>query len=345
MSAAIDSVRATLPSISVVICCHNSAGRLPETLLHLAAQQATPDLTWEILIVDNASNDDTVTVAQRFASVHSCLSIRVIEELQLGQTYARVRGVAEARGDVILFVDDDNWLGGNYVTTVAEMMAAHPQMSGLGGASTAVFDGTPPGWITRHQRWFAVSGPPQDADPLVEVGFIWGAGSAFRKRTLEQVAQCGFRVPGRQGTALQAGDDSELCSLIQLCGGRLYYCSLLQFQHYLPARRLTWNYLRRLHHGSGEVSVLLDVYRIDYPGTRWPRWLLRSWYAQVCNAWLQILRHPLLSWRSTRNLLEGDDRVLRIETYRGRLAALKRYRREYKRFVSTPPAPLANCPQ
>jgi hypothetical protein len=126
-----------------------------------------------------------------------------------------------------------------------------------------------------------------------------------------------------------------------LSGGRLFSYSALHFQHYLPSGRLTWNYLRRLHHSSGEVSVLLDVYRFAGRQTRWPRWLLYSWYAQIFNAWLQILKHPVLSWRSTRSQLDGDDRVLQIDVYMGRLAALKRHRREYRRIVSSPPIPLA----
>jgi GT2 family glycosyltransferase len=43
--------------VSVVVCCHNSASRLPTTLHHLAAQEVPRDLGWEVIVVDNASTD------------------------------------------------------------------------------------------------------------------------------------------------------------------------------------------------------------------------------------------------------------------------------------------------
>ena len=50
----------TNPAISVVICCHNSAAVLPPTLMHLAAQIVDPSVQWEVVVIDNASTDDTV---------------------------------------------------------------------------------------------------------------------------------------------------------------------------------------------------------------------------------------------------------------------------------------------
>ncbi len=50
--------------VSVVVCCYNSAPRLPETLMHLFAQIVNPDIKWEIIIINNASTDDTLEVAQ-----------------------------------------------------------------------------------------------------------------------------------------------------------------------------------------------------------------------------------------------------------------------------------------
>ena len=337
----------SLPSISVVICCHNSAARLPETLRHLAEQQAPAELAWEILLVDNASTDETVSVAERFASSRPDLSIRVTSELKLGQTYARLRGVEEASGEVILFADDDNWLAPDYLAILGETMRRRPEIAALGGMSTAVFEQEPPEWMSRHHRWYAVSGPPQGGEELAEVEFLWGAGTAFRRQILERIRKSAFRVPGRQGTGLGAGDDDELCCLIRLCGARLFRHPALRFQHYLPARRIKWDYLRRLHYSAGEVSVLLDTYRLNNSCmlAPWPAWLFRSWHAQVCNAYWRLVRHPVLLWSAARNLLEGDDRVLRLETYRGRLAALKQHHNNYRQMLSAAPVQLLNQPQ
>ncbi|MGF2076073.1 glycosyltransferase, partial [Enterococcus casseliflavus] len=51
--------------VSVVVCSHNGADRLPGTLAHLASQRVTRDLLWEVIVIDNASTDDTAGVARR----------------------------------------------------------------------------------------------------------------------------------------------------------------------------------------------------------------------------------------------------------------------------------------
>jgi glycosyltransferase involved in cell wall biosynthesis len=326
------------PLISVVICCHNSAKRLPETLLHLSRQKVPRELMWEIVVVDNASTDETVAAARRFADQHPGLQVRIVRELELGQTFARLRGLREMRGKIVLFVDDDNWLDPEYVAMVGDAFLAHPEISALGGMSTAVYEQNPPAWMSRHQRWYAVSGVPESSDELNEVEFLWGAGTAFRRAALEDVVSKPLRITGRRGTALQAGDDNELCCRLRARGERLFCHSGLRFRHFLPQQRVQWNYLRRLHRAAGEISVLLDAYRFssatsDNRSRPTPQWLLRSWHAQVMNVWLQLLRHPVVLWRSSRSAMENDDTVLRVESYQGRLAALRRHRGDYRRIV------------
>jgi len=319
-------------SVSVVICCYNGAKRLPETLRHLTEQKVPPEVTWEIVLVDNASTDETVQATQRFAETHPNLPIRIVSEERPGQTYARLRGLKEARGRIILYVDDDNWLHPDYVGLVAQTMEERPEIVALGGMSTAVYEQEPPDWMCRHQRWYAVSGPPRETDQLAEVDFLWGAGTAFRRASLERIVNDPFLLPGRKGTALPAGDDHELCCRLQSRGEKLFCHPGLRFEHYLPARRVQWGYLRRMCYAEGEVSVMLDMYRLSSSNAkhRWPVWLLRSWLAQVCNVYWQVLKHPIRLWRARRDLMEGDDLVLRIETYRGRLSALMRHRRDYR---------------
>jgi glycosyltransferase involved in cell wall biosynthesis len=327
-----------LPPISVVICCHNSAARLPETLRHLALQRIPPGLSWEILVIDNGSTDNTSSVIDAFASEHPDLRVRVVGEPRLGQAVARQRGIVEAANEIILFVDDDNWLAAEYVAVVAETMERHPEIGGLGGMSLARCEGPEPEWLSKYQGWYAVTGNSEDAETLNEVNFLWTAGAAFRRRALDRANGLGLPllVAGRRGDTLDGGEDHELCHLVRLSGQRLYRHAGMKFDHYLPARRLTWAYLRRLLYASGTVSVKLDAYRHGYSRQRsmWPGWMLRSWSAQFFNVCWRLLRHPIILWRSKRQLLEGDDRVLQMEAYRGRLAALWSCRRMYRKMVN-----------
>ncbi len=66
-------------SVSVVLCCHNSVERLQPTLTHLAAVQVPPGMSWEVLVVDNASTDDTAArAAELWAQVGAPAPLRVL---------------------------------------------------------------------------------------------------------------------------------------------------------------------------------------------------------------------------------------------------------------------------
>lgn len=51
--------------VSIVICCYNSASRLPETLQHIAEQEVAANISWEVIVVDNASTDNTQEIAKK----------------------------------------------------------------------------------------------------------------------------------------------------------------------------------------------------------------------------------------------------------------------------------------
>jgi glycosyltransferase involved in cell wall biosynthesis len=337
MSEALQRAVPTLPSISVVLCCHNSAERLPETIRHLSEQRIPSGLALEVLVIDNASTDNTPKLVEEFSVRYPQLSVRLVEEGRLGQGYARQRGISEAVYETILFVDDDNWLAPDYLAMLAETLRQHPEIAALGGTSSACCDGPEPSWLTRYQGWYALTGIPADRESLTEENFLWTAGAAFRRHELDRANGLGLPllVAGRRGDTLDGGEDHELCHLVRLAGGRLFRHSGMHFKHFLPARRLTWAYLRRLHYAAGLVSVKLDVYRNGYTrrSSTWPSWLLGSWSAQMANVCLKIICHPVLlsSWKRNR---EGQDQVLRLEVYRGRLDALWAHRRSYRKMIA-----------
>ena len=322
-------------SVSVVLCCHNSATRLPETLRHLAGQQVPSELVWEILLIDNASTDDTVALAGQFAAQHRNLAVRLVAEPKLGTAYARQRGIAEARHEAVLFVDDDNWLAPDYVAVVAETLKKHPEIDALGGMSTACFEGIEPDWLSRYQGWYAITGRSKNPVLLTEESFLWTAGAAFRHQALRRALSLGLPclVSGRRGGSLAAGEDHELCYLLRIAGGSLYRHSGLHFRHYLPKSRLTWEYLKRLHHGDGAVSVELDAYRLAIKRSIWPKWILHSWCAQLINVCFKILLCRFILRCAPSDALEGDERALQFELYRGRLEALWSHRGTYQQMI------------
>ena len=123
-----------MPSgVSVIICCYNSAERLPETLRHLSAQKVPEGLPWEVVLVDNASKDDTVATARRCWPASTPAELRVVVEPEAGLSHARLRGIRGARYDLISFLDDDNWAAADWIERVHALFSSRPDLGACGG--------------------------------------------------------------------------------------------------------------------------------------------------------------------------------------------------------------------
>src|SRR5690349_18587996 len=100
------------PRLSVVIPCYNSATTLGDQLTALAGQRTR--YSWEVLIADNGSRDDTVAVATAFRNRMPLLRI-VDASSRRGAAYARNAGARAACGAALLFCDADDVMGEGYL--------------------------------------------------------------------------------------------------------------------------------------------------------------------------------------------------------------------------------------
>src|SRR2546421_3885012 len=249
--------------VSIVLCCHNSAKRLPETLAHLAKQRVNSDTRWEVLVIDNASTDATSQVARQCWPKQGPAPLRVVAEPRTGQANARLRGLSEARYEFLSFIDDDNWVCEDWVRLVASVMMRRPEVGILGGSSSPVFETDRPAWFHNFQILYAISPETwQRGDFTDNPGVIWGAGITVRKCAWRSIQAhgCPQLMSGRIKNSLAAGEDNELCYQFRLAGWKLWYEPSLHFRHYLPAGRLRWDYARRLSFGSGQASAKLQPY-------------------------------------------------------------------------------------
>lgn len=114
------------PVLSVVVPCLNAGQVLGVQLAALCAQEM-PD-SWEVIIVDNGSSDDTKSVAESFRERLPALTV-VIESRQ-GRHYACNRGAEVARGHALVFVDADDEVQPGFLTAMAEALTEHAMVAG-----------------------------------------------------------------------------------------------------------------------------------------------------------------------------------------------------------------------
>lgn len=254
-----------LPEVSVIICCYNSAARLPQTLKHLATQVAPGDFHWEAILVNNASTDNTAACATEIWNTYSPANVtfRIVDEPRAGQMHARKRGVLEARAECLIFCDDDNWLNEHYVFLARKMMEKDELFGAGGGQNIPATDADAyPEWWEEYKDKYALGIPAGESGDVTRRGFVLGAGLVTRRSLFLPVND--ERYPsllnGRNGEVLTTGDDFEYCKRLMLWGYKLYYEKGMVLTHFIPTERLTLPYREKLMWGINEATKVLDEY-------------------------------------------------------------------------------------
>jgi glycosyltransferase involved in cell wall biosynthesis len=262
----VDNLETSPAGVSVVICCYNSAARLPETLRHLARQDLANSILWEVIVVvEEGSTDSTADVANRVWQEQGVpTTLRVLVEPIPGKSAKLELGFAKARYDTLVIVDDDNWLNPNYLSRACSLMLKHPEVGALGGKFTAAFEEDPPDWFPQFQNAFAI-GPQGDSsgDITDYKHHVAGAGMVVRKSAYEELKLRNFRFllsGGRKGKLLP-GEDLELCYALVLAGYRIWYDENLRLSHFMPKGRLTMDQLRNLLRSSQASWPITDCYQ------------------------------------------------------------------------------------
>lgn len=251
--------------LSVVICTHNPRSDYFGRTLDALKAQTLPGADWELLVIDNASKEP---VGQRFdLSWHP--GARIVREDKLGLTPARLRGIAEAQGELLVFVDDDNVLDADFLETAQRIALERPYLGSWSGQCRPGFEQEPPEWTRRY--WGNLVIRQFDADkwsnlPRLAETMPCGAGLCVRRdvaRHYLALNQAGKRSVqlDRTGTSLMSGGDNDLAACACDLGLAVGLMSALKLTHLISPGRLTEDYLTRLADGIAYSSVLLDAER------------------------------------------------------------------------------------
>lgn len=251
--------------VSVIMCCYNSEARLQETLTHLARQNVPQDIFWEILVVDNASTDYTGSLAQEIwrQLMPASSILRIIQELRPGQQFARIRGAQEARYEILVFCDDDNWLDPHYISQSEKTMWQNVRIAAAGGQNLPETNAENyPVWFESYRDKYALGIPASRSGYATQRGFVLGAGMVTRRSLFLEMYQEKYPslLKGRKGESLSTGDDFEYCKRLLLRGWQLYYEENLKLTHFIPKERLTIEYRDNLMKGIEEAGFVLNEY-------------------------------------------------------------------------------------
>ncbi|HET7371375.1 MAG TPA: glycosyltransferase family A protein, partial [Gammaproteobacteria bacterium] len=194
-------------SISVVITTYNRAAMLDDALASVAASHADDRRTVEVLVIDNNSADNTAEVVAARQPEFPFPLFYFMEPRQ-GLSYARNRGISEAEGKYLVFMDDDQILDPQYLRTVP---VAFEESDAACVACRLIYrcDENAPEWFNEIGRVHGEQDFGESAMTLHhDQHTVLGGTMSFRRSDL--IAAGSFNVHlGRKGTQLLSGEDSE----------------------------------------------------------------------------------------------------------------------------------------
>lgn len=274
-----------LDGISIIICCFNSGWIIRRTLAAIKLQQLRPEIQWEVILVDNCCNDNTVVEAQT-EMLGSKVNFRIVEEKRAGLAYARRRGVNEVQYRYLIYCDDDNLLCPCYVQTMYDMFEKDEHIGAIGGKGIAEFCAEPEPYVLEHIGGYAVGSQARNTD----VSALWGAGLALRTdivRELYNTQTC--YLTGRKGNKLLSGDDTELVYSIVARGYHIKGTDEVSYTHVLAAGRLTRDYFEKMSEGFRLARPVLNVMRYVLNGESY-KLILKERYVYYRELLLNLIR-------------------------------------------------------
>lgn len=252
--------------ISVIICTYNRSSLLKDSMRSIIGQDF-PKGEYELVVVDNNSNDSTKEVVEGFASP-SPVRIKYVFEGRQGLSNARNTGVRNADGEIIVFTDDDieadvNWL------KEYDRAFKDPEVYSAGGPLRPVWLGKRPDWLTDEFLGFIAVSEFMEArkngnEFKDENDNPWGANMAFRRRVFEEFG--GFPEDlGRTGKLLLSNEEILLCRMIKRKGRRIVLAPGAVVHHKISKSRLNKRWFCRRFYWQGRSDAVLGRALKTYP--------------------------------------------------------------------------------
>lgn len=279
---------------TVAICTYNGEKRLPEVLDCLRSQINTENISWEILVIDNNSKDNTAQVVRDYQkNWPAAYPLKYHFETQQGAAFARKRAIKESQSDLIGFLDDDNLPEPTWVAEAYLFAEKHPNAGAYGSQIHGDFEVEPPENFDRIIPFLAIT--ERGSQPLLynpkQKLLPPSAGLVVRKEAWLANVPKRCILSGRVPGSMLTSEDLEVLAYIQQSGWEIWYNPAMELRHKIPRSRLEKDYLIPFFRGIGLSRYVTRMVGVK-PGLK-PLAL----FAYTVNDTRKILLH-LLKYRN-----------------------------------------------
>ena len=240
---------------SILIATYNRAALLRDTLASLARLQ--PGGSWEVIVIDNNSPDDTRHVVER-AMPRFPVPLRYAFEREQGRSAALNCGFRLAQGDIIVTTDDDVRVEPDWLNRIEAGLASQ-HCDYIGGRVMPLWGGRLPRWLpqTNSRLWAVIALLDYGPDPIpLGRRAPLGVNMAMRRDAIDRVGGFDPKI-GRKAGTLLGQEVREWCLRAKAAGMVGCYIPDVVVQHLIPADRLTKQYFRRWFYWRGISRAML----------------------------------------------------------------------------------------
>ncbi len=243
------------PEVTVVIATRNRALELHHTLFSLG-QQVPKNLPYEVIVVDNGSNDNTQSVLRR---ARRQLQMVALYEPVEGKSRALNRALDRSRGKLVAFTDDDVSFAPHWLSDLCAASRKYDSSLVFCGPIRPIFPLVVPNWLATHPLAGGMFGrfePQQAEGPLPVPLHPFGANFAVRRSAIGDLR---FRLDlgpsGENGALL--GEDSNFVERLRSDSQPIIFSPSALVYHHLRADQLqmAWLFERAFNLGREIIAL------------------------------------------------------------------------------------------
>lgn len=242
--------------ISIIVCTYNRDKYLPK-MLESAANQTCSKNDFELILVNNKSTDNTESICKAYGESNTHINYRYFLETEQGLSFARNRGVKEAKGDYIVFIDDDAFLSDNYVSELKKYLEKYKETYiGFGGKIAPFLECDLPKWMSKYlASLMSIIDMGEEVKLFQGTKYPIGANMGFSKAVFDQIG--GFNTElGRIGKSMLGGEEKDFFFRVKSLNAPIYYFPKMFVHHVIPKERLTEEFVKKAANGIGVSEKL-----------------------------------------------------------------------------------------
>lgn len=252
--------------LSIIICTYNRDKYIYNVLKSIA-ENDFPASQYEIVLIDNNCTDNTKSECNLFTQNYTQVIFRYFVETNQGLSYARNRGIKEAKGDILIYVDDDALINKEYLSTYANFFNEYSNIDAAGGPIIPQYETQEPSWMSHYTKrlltGYKYLGNVVKKFPNND--FPGGGNAAYKKSVFDKIGL--FNVDlGRKGDSLMGAEEKDIFDKMLSLNMQFYYLPNAILYHIIPEKKLSKEYFNKLTYSIGQSERLrtLKISKLKY---------------------------------------------------------------------------------